>query len=567
MKRILLCGINARFSHSCLALLCLKYAAEDDLPIEIQEFSINDRVPDITEAILRARPDAVGLSCYIWNIEIVLKAASTVKKVLPDCFLFLGGPEVSYNAAELMEAHSFIDMVICGPGEAPFAYFAPRFSRGENVSDTPSAFVRTGEAVRQNPSAPPWNMNDTRFMYSDLSIFRNRTIYYEASRGCPFCCAYCLSAGEPISFLNLERVEKELGYFIAADVRQVKLVDRTFNYPPERAKEILRALISLKKKHPQSSTNFHLEISACLLDEELISLLASAPQGLLQLEAGIQSTHAGTLRAVHRAHDTDTVLENIGALCALPNLRVHADLIAGLPEEGYEAFSRSFNDAYSLKPAALQLGFLKLLHGSALRRDAERKGLVYTEYTPYEVLFTPAISHAELSALHRIAKLTDVLYNAGGFETTLKHFIASYSSAFAFFECAAAFFDERGFFDRPQKPQRAYELLGALSHTMSESGVLREALAFDWLRRGEGGVWPHGIEPPDLPEPIFHRFFANPKNIRKYLPHYSALPQKQIEKRCRIYAFEHLFASHPLVLIDYGLCRGDEGFLQTVPTV
>ncbi len=565
MKQVLLCGINARYSHSCLALLCLKYAAEDGLPVERLEFSVNDRVPAIADAIIRARPDAAGFSCYIWNIEIVLKVASTVKKALPECFVFLGGPEVSYDAAELMETNSFIDMIVCGPGEAPFAHFAPRFCRGEVVTDTPSACVRGEEGLRTNPAAPPYDMNKTRFMYGDLSLFKNRTIYYETSRGCPFRCAYCLSAEEPVSFLDMERAEKELEYFIASNVRQVKLVDRTFNYPPGRAKEMLRTLIALKSKYPQSVTNFHIEVSACLLDEAMISLLASAPEGLLQLEVGIQSTHIETLCAVHRAHDAAAVLKNTAALCALPNLRVHADLIAGLPMEGYETFSRSFNDAYNLYPAALQLGFLKLLRGSALRRDAGKLGIIYTDYPPYEVILTPAIAYAELSALHRIAELTDLLYNSGGFTMSLKYFVAAYASPFAFFERAAVFFEAQGFFERPQRRQRAVELLAELAEALPQREALREALAFDWLCLGEGGEWPRGVCEPTPLSDALRRFIAEPFNVQKYLPRYAALPPKQIEKRCRMYSFPLLFAPSAAVLIDTGIKSAKEGYVQLIP--
>lgn len=566
MKRILLCGINARYSHSCLALLCLKYAAPEGLPIETAEFSINDRVPGIAGAILRAMPDAVGFSCYIWNIEHVLKVASSVKKVLPECTILLGGPEVSFDAARMMEQNSFVDMIVCGPGEAAFAYFAPRFCRGEDGSDTPSAYVRAGDGVRQNPFAPLYDMNDTRFMYADLSIFENRTIYYETSRGCPFRCAYCLSAEEPVSFLSMERVEMELEHFISSQVRQVKLVDRTFNFPPERARMILHTLIALKQKYPQSPTNFHLEISACLLDEEMISLLASAPEGLLQLEIGIQSTHPETLRAVRRTHDTAAVVRNTARLCALPNLHVHTDLIAGLPEEDYAAFARSFDDAYSLAPAALQLGFLKLLRGSSLRRNARELGIVYTDYPPYEVLSTPAISYAQLSTLHRIAELVDALYNAGNLATTLEKLMPAFPSPFAFFAQAAEHFDAQGFFDRPQPPQRAFALLaGICAGTGKDSAIVREALAFDWCCRGEGSAWPNGVEPPLEPTEALRRFFADSGSIQKYLPHYAGLPPRQIEKRCRIYAFPHLFPPHGWVLFDHSLRRGIKGFVQVIP--
>ncbi len=566
MKRILLCGLNARYSHSCLALLCLKNAVPEDLPIETVEFSINDRLPAITDAILRAQPDAVGFSCYIWNIEHVLKAASTVKKVLPECLILLGGPEVSYDAKGIMEQNPFIDMTVCGPGEAAFAHFAPRFCRGESILDTPSAYVRAEDGLRQNPAAPRWDMDDTRFMYSDLSAFENRTIYYETSRGCPFRCAYCLSAEEPVSFLALERVEKELEHFVASGVRQVKLVDRTFNFPPERAKNILQTLSSLKSRYPQSPTNFHLEISACLLDEETISLLASAPEGLLQLEIGIQSTHPETLRAISRTHDTTKVLHNTALLCALPNLRVHADLIAGLPEENYAAFARSFNDAYSLRPAALQLGFLKLLRGSMLRRNARELGIIYTDYPPYEVLGTPSVSYAQLSALHRIAELVDALYNSGVFPMTMGQIIPEFPSPFAFFEGAADFFNAQGFFDRLQPPQRVFVLLAEFCRLQgTDSATVREALAYDWCCRNEGGAWPQAIMIPAQPDTrALRRFFSDPGNIRHYLPNDTGLPPRQIEKRCRIYAFPLLFPPHGWVLLDYGQRRSSERFSQTI---
>ncbi len=463
-----------------------------------------------------------------------------------------------------MARFPFIGMVVRGAGEAPFAYFAPRFCRGEDISATPSACFRGPGGPRQTDDAPPYDMNQTRFMYEDLSVYENRAVYYETSRGCPFCCAYCLSAGEPVSLLGTARVERELEHFVASGVRMVRLVDRTFNYPPERCKAILSAMIALRQKYPLSPTMFHIEISACLLDEETLSLLASAPEGLLHIEAGIQSTHAETLRAVRRGHDTQKALRNIGALCAMPNLRVHADLIAGLPKEDYASFSRSFNDAYALRPAELQLGFLKLLHGSALRRDATSLGIVYTDYPPYEVLSTPSMTYGELSALRRIAELTDVLYNSHAFTMSLDRFIGQAGSPFAFFEQAAAFFDAHGFFTQPQPPQRAFELLAAFSLRLQDGETLREALCFDW-RRGGGGAWPKGLMPPASPEkPPLRRFFSNPENIRRYLPHCAALAPGQIEKRCRIHAFPRLFAPPGWVLFEYTPCSGGKALAQEV---
>jgi hypothetical protein len=324
-------------------------------------------------------------------------------------------------------------------------------------------------------------------------------------------------------------------------------------------------MIRLKEKYPLSPTRFHLEISACLLDEEMLALLASAPAGLLQIEAGIQSTHAETLRAVRRSHDTESVLRGVAALCALPNIRVHADLIAGLPEEGWDAFSCSFDDAYRLHPAALQVGFLKLLRGSALRREAERLGIVYSDYPPYEVLKTPAMTYEQLSALHRVAELTDILYNSGGFAMSLERFVAAYNSPFTFFSHAAEFFSAKGFFEKPQPPQRAVSLLAQLALDLRDADTLREALAYDWCCRGEGGEWPHGVErPAQLPPEALRRFLSDPENIQKYLPQCAGSALQQLRRRCRIYAFPRLFPTPGYVLFDHGLLRGDKGFAQAV---
>ncbi|MEL7604232.1 MAG: DUF4080 domain-containing protein, partial [Bacillota bacterium] len=351
--------------------------------------------------------------------------------------------------------------------------------------------------------------------------------------------------------LDLARVERELEIFVSSGVRQVKLVDRTFNYPAERAKSILRAMIRLKQRYPDSPTNFHIEIAACLLDEETMALLASAPAGLLQLEAGIQSTHEKTLRAVRRSHDTQTVLRTIAALCTQPNLRVHADLIAGLPEEGWDDFARSFDDAYNLRPAALQVGFLKLLRGSALRREAERLGIIYTDYPPYEVLKTPTMAYSQLSALHRAAELVDILYNSGGFAMSLERFVAACGSPFMFFSRAAEFFHSRGFFGSPQQSQRAYALLAEFSADMADADTLHEAIAYDWCRRGEGGQWPKGVPLPVQPSnEVLRKFFSDPENIQKYLPDCAGLIPRQIERRCRVYAFPRLFTGW--VLFDRG---------------
>jgi len=555
MKNIVLCGISARYSHSSLALLCL--SACTDVPVRRAEFTINDRTARIVDALARMRPDAVGFSCYIWNIAQVLQTASSLKKILPECFILLGGPEVSFDAPALMEAHPFIGMIVCGPGETPFAYFAKRFASGRDVKDTPSACVRTPDGLAMNAAAPPFDLNRLRFMYDDLTAFSHRTIYYETSRGCPFGCAYCMSARERMSYLPLARVHDELAHFIRADVRQVKLVDRTFNHPPERGREILRMLLALSAQYPQSCTRFHLEISAYLLDDETLALLARAKPGLIQLEVGIQSTHAETLRAVHRTHDIQAVLRNTERLCAMPNLRVHADLIAGLPFEDYETFGRSFNDVYRLRPAALQLGFLKVLKGAPIRKLALKYRIAYTDYAPYEVLSTHVLPYESLSRLHRIAALTDALYNSGHFAMTLDCLLPASPSPFALFEALADYLDAHEWFARPHKPPALYTLLYDFS---GKDPRVREALQYDWACLARPGAWPEGLapEPEGLPLP-------GPEVLAAHLPDSEGLPAAALRRRCCLIAFPRLFAPPAVVLFDYSLPRTHADFARVVP--
>ncbi|MDD5016829.1 MAG: B12-binding domain-containing radical SAM protein [Eubacteriales bacterium] len=566
MKNVILCGINARYTHSNLALQCLKYAAGNKS--HILEFSINDSVSRIVGGIVRGRPDAVGFSCYIWNIEHVLKTASTVKKILPQCFVFLGGPEVSHNSAGIMQKHAFIDMIIKGQGETPFSQWMGSFENGHDIGTTPSACIRFGGQITETADAPPYDLSHRPFMYEDLGAYENRTIYYETSRGCPYCCAYCMSANVPMSYVPLDRVKEELAYFIQAGVRQVKLVDRSFNYPPGRAYEILQTIIALSEKYPQSHTNFHLEISACLLDGPTVALIKTARDGLIQLEIGIQSTNPDTLKAVGRAHDTQKLLDNTRKLCGLQNIHVHADLIAGLPCESYDTFKASFNDAYRLNADTLQLGFLKMLRGAPLYNMAGRYGIVYTEYAPYEVLSTHAISYQELSTLHLIAHVLDSLYNTGHCKKTLAYLLPAYESPFSFFEQFALCLDKCGYFIKPQKKQIIFEALyqfAAGSQNVDLESV-REALIFDWLCLEKPRVWPKGLEVSHMEtdKMQIRRFFKDKGNIQKYLPAYQSLSPAETEKRCFMCVFDFIFPGQTAMLFDYGKKPGDRKFYQII---
>ena len=559
MKRISLIAINARFSHSSLALLCLKHAAFEPEAIKLSEYNINDSVAEIAADIIAGAPDAAGFSCYIWNIDHVIKVASIVKKVLPECLILLGGPEVSFDCAAFMDNWPFTDIVIRGAGEVPFAHLTKCLAQGESIYSMPSACIRTPQGIIETPDAPPYDFTSQPFLYDDLSAFENRMIYYETSRGCPFRCAYCMSAGEALIFLPLERVMTELEHFMRANVPQIKLVDRTFNHPDARAREIFAALIALKTKHPHSTTNFHFEISASLLSEQTTALLSAAPKGLIQLEIGIQSTNDDTLHAVSRAHDTQKLLANTAALCRPRNLRVYVDLIAGLPMETMISFARSFDDAYSLGADRLQLGFLKLLKGSRMRENASQYGIVYSDFAPYEVLKTASMTYQQLRRLHLIEYVLDLLYNQRQARKTLDLLIPLLGSPFAFFDRFTCHLEDVQYFARPQKKQAIFEQLYLFAKSQTDEDTLREALCFDWLCLQRLGVWPNGLH---METENLREFFVGKEAIEMYFK--PPLPIRELERRCVLALFKKLFGTPTLLLFDYGKNRNDEGYMRQI---
>ena len=564
MKTIILCAINARYSHSSLALLYLRRAA-DGLPVGIAEFNINDSPAKIIESLVSQKPDAIGFSCYIWNIELVIKVSSAVKKLLPDCTILLGGPEVSFDAPELMRSHSFIDVIIRGPGEAPFQQFAAALCSGGSIDATPSACIRMGDTLVETADAVPLPLASIPFVYDDLSPYAHKIIYYETSRGCPFRCAYCLSAETSLDFLPADRAIHELEFFMRHNVKQVKLVDRTFNHPDARAREIFDALVSLAEKYPGSSTNFHFEISASLLSEETLSVLAQAPPGLLQFEVGIQSTHGDTLKAVGRSHSTSALLEKADRLCRMDNLHMHVDLIAGLPLETEATFAASFNDAYRLGANRLQLGFLKLLKGSPLRARAEKYGITYTDDAPYEVLETASMGYATLRRLHRIETLLDTLYNDRAALRTLT-LLTALLPPYEVFSRFTAHLEDRNWFVRPQKTAALFEQLHAFGSSLPgmDSDLLRESLAFDWLCC-EKSDCPAGFAPPQSEEhkAFARRFFANPTLTERY-PEWAGLTASQLQRRCRLAFFPRLFGTPAYALFDDGKKPDDPDFWQLI---
>ena len=472
--KILLVAVNAKYIHSCPAVYSLRACCMQPEIVEIAEFTINDRYQDILSGILEREADLIGFSTYIWNTDIVQDLAADLRRVRQDrVVIFAGGPEASYAPERFLGS---CDFVVCWEGERPFAQIVEYVNRLETGSNAVPAgtcisciinYVRTqvpGAAfyeqdrliIRPAEAETDEDINAIPFLYDDLEAFDNRIIYYESSRGCPFNCTYCLSSiDKHVRFRNIETVLRELQYFIDREVSQVKFIDRTFNCNHERTMTIWSYL----RDHDKGITNFHFEIGADLLNESELALLETLRPGLVQLEIGIQSTNPDTLKAIRRTMYLPKLYDNINRLRRAQNINLHVDLIAGLPYEGLARFAQSFDDVYALHADQLQLGFLKVLSGTAMHAMAEEYDLRYSGRPPYEVLSTKWITYTELDQLRRICDVLEYYYNSRQFIHTLEYMEKYWEGAFAFFRELAKFFRERGYDKAKPAAARRYEVL------------------------------------------------------------------------------------------------------------
>lgn len=475
--KILLVAINAKYIHSNLAVYSLKAYAKNrweneslagiNPEVKIVSFTINQYIEDIREQIYKEHPDVLAFSCYIWNIAMVEDLLRDLEKLLPGVPVWLGGPEVSWAAEQYLEKLPMVTGIMCGEGEETFADLCDFYR--ENLKDKDQGeFARIQSAsLKQIPGIyvrgfgstglrAPLDMAELPFVYGDLEEFSNRIIYYETSRGCPFSCSYCLSSIErSLRFRPIEMVKRELAFFLEKKVSQVKFVDRTFNCKHSHAMEIWMYI----QEHDNGVTNFHFEIAADLLRDEEIELLSKMRPGLVQLEIGVQSTNITTLKEIRRATDIDIIRQKTAKIKQAGNIHQHLDLIAGLPYEDFASFRNSFNEVYGMKPDQLQLGFLKVLHGSFMEEKASEYGAVYSSKPMYEVFYTKWLTYDDVLRLKRVEEMVETFYNSGQFHYTLEVLVDYFESPFDFYEQFAYFYDTH--VAREQKITRLarYELL------------------------------------------------------------------------------------------------------------
>ncbi len=441
--KFLLAAVNAKYIHSNPAVVSLRAFAVQKSPvlaehIELTEYTINQQQDTVLADVYAKRPDAIGFSCYIWNITYILELAAEIKKLLPEVDIWLGGPEVSFDAPELLIKYPFLTGIMVGEGEETFYELIKGYVEGKRVSGiiTPPRLT---------------DLSGVPFLYDDLSAYENRIIYYESSRGCPFRCSYCLSSiDKTVRLRDIELVKKELDFFLEQKVPQVKFIDRTFNCNKAHAMAVWQYLL----EHDNGITNFHFEIAADILWEEELELLAKFRPGAVQLEIGVQSTNEATLKEIDRHMNVEKLKKVVKRLHDGHNIHIHLDLIAGLPYEDYNSFKNSFNEVYSCQPEQLQLGFLKVLKGSKMQEKAVEYGLVYHDRPPYEVLYTNWLSYEDVSRLKRIEEMVELYYNSNQFTTTLPLVVKLFESPFDFFEALADYFFEKGYFT--QAPARSY---------------------------------------------------------------------------------------------------------------
>ena len=537
--RFLLCGINAKYIHSNLAIFSLKaYADRKKIPgaeIILKEYTINNYVEDILQDLYEAKADIIIFSCYIWNISYIMEIVRDVKKVLPEVEIWLGGPEVSYDAKEVLKNHPQIKGVMIGEGEQTFCELAACYENFDENCEKELLKVRqicfrsqTGEIVA-TPYRELMNMDELPFVYQDMRVFEHKIIYYESSRGCPFGCSYCLSSvSRSVRFRSLPLVFAELQIFLDAKVPQVKFVDRTFNCNHERT----LALLHFLRTHDNGVTNFHFEVAADLLNDEEIRLIRQMRPGLIQLEIGIQSANPETIREIHRTMDLKKVRAKVERIREKGNVHQHLDLIAGLPYENYESFGHSFNEVYAMHPDQLQLGFLKVLHGSFMYDNAEAYGLVWQDRPPYEVLFTDWLPYGDVIRLKKVEEMVEVHYNSGQFANTMEHLVKEFPSPFDLYVELGEYYEKNGLFGINHSRLARYENLWQFIRTQipDRADSYREWLTLDLYLRENVKNRPAFAGENQVTKEEMTAFYREETETHRYLKEYDGFDARQLRK-------------------------------------
>lgn len=569
--KVLIVALNSKFIHLSLGPWYLKANCTcPDVDIKILETTINDNMELLLSEIVNEKPDVVTFSCYIWNINHVHNLVNNVKKIIPNTTIILGGPEVSYNPEEVMKTNKNIDYIIVGEGEEVFNSLLYKISNGsnkENELDIPGLVYRgRGEILKSKGFNLIKDLDSLCSPYTEemKGEIKNKIVYFESSRGCPFSCSYCISSTfEGVRYFSLERVKQEIDKLLKLNLSQIKFVDRTFNCSKKRAKEIFRYIISKSVE-----TNFHFEVAADLFDDEMLNILKDAPKGMIQFEIGIQTTNTHTLDKIDRTTNMEFAVQNIKKLIESKNIHIHLDLIAGLPMEDFNSFKKSFNDVYSLNPEQLQLGFLKLLKGSKIRREANIHGYKYRDYAPYEILENDYITFDEITILKGIEDLVEKFYNSRRLNKTLNYITNKlFKTPFEMYSEFYKYMVENNYIKIGISNKNLYTVfctfIKEFLKSSEEFAIIQDLIKFDYLSFDKSKNLPNGIEriyKNSLKEEVFE-FLKEPKNIKEFLPSFCNVSPKEIYKRIHVEIFSYDISNYTeeleikknesIILFDY----------------
>ncbi len=545
--KVLLVALNSQFVHSSLAIHSLHsaIAGKKGFDISIKEYTINQEEDHVLRDLAGEKPDLICFSCYIWNIEAVRRLVGNLKKIDPNIGILLGGPEISYTD----DCHSY---------ELPHADFILRGEGEESLSEFLDGKGQDGSiAIVEDLDSLP-------FPYAgvELAEAKDKILYYESSRGCPYRCSYCLSSIIKMTrYKNLEKVKKEMDIFLSHGVKQVKFVDRTFNSHRARAVKIMQYLVD----NDNGYTNFHFEINGDLIEDSFINTVVCSRKGLFQFEVGVQSTNEKTLQAVNRKTDFNGLSHWVKRLIETGKSHVHLDLIAGLPHEDYESFKNSFNDVDAIGGHHLQLGFLKLLPGTQIREESKKYTYKFKSEPPYEVLKTHVLTHDELSRLKRIEHVLELYGNSGGFMRSVEYFKRLFNGdGFAFYENLSDYLKERGFYERPHQKRKLYGYFFDYHEQLEiekDTDLFIDILKFDYLIQKPQALLDffNKREPEDYKNKC-HQFLKDTEKVKEFLPAYEGLPAKKIINKVHFEPFEYnvdtLKKEKTDVLFDYQSEKG-----------
>ena len=543
--KILLTTLNSKFIHTNLAIRYLKQSVKDLIDVDVREYTINNQLDYILKDIYKNNYDVVLFSTYIWNVYDIAKLCENLKKVKPEIKIGLGGPEVTYDSENAMEKYEFLDYILRGEGELVFRDLVKHFLGDKNIEDVKGITYRKGNEIVVNEDMELLqNLDEIPSPYDNLDVkeYENRIVYYETSRGCPFNCQYCLSSAiKGLRYFSIDRVKRDLKNLIDARVSQIKFIDRTFNANKKFAKEIMEFLM----ENDNGYTTYHFEVTAHLLDEDMLNFLKDCKEGLFQFEIGVQSTNQQTLDAVGRRDNFEKLSHVVKTIKSYRNIHQHLDLIAGLPYEGYERFETSFNDVFNLGIEQLQLGFLKMIKGTGMRASAEKYGYKFKNYAPYEILSNDFINYDEMLRIKDIEEILEKYYNSNNFALSLEYIIKNYykESPFKFFEEFAIYFEDNGYFDMAQGKNQLYQILLDFYNDKinKDNDLFSEIVKYDYLSLGKISTVPNMFNKVEIAniKSKSHDFLHNEENIKEYLPNFVDIPAKYILKYIHFEPFKY----------------------------